>query len=499
MFVESRNPLPLEKHLEALEILKSRGPDFSRYQYQNNRFIAQSVLHITGSADYYNHVHKNFLAYNGEIYNYRSFGPYNNDIEFVHECVENNILQLKHSWGTWAWIWNSDEQVRYASDPQGEKALFQYQDDNIFIVSSEVAVILHYVDPEKNHLDYATRHWAMLNTTPYKGIEKIQPGVMYSNGVAVSIIDDVFSWIDQPKYKNFDQAYEDFCSTWKTVISAMTPQCPAALTYSGGLDTSIILNTINDLELYTTNMIGKDPISDCIKDFVNKYEHKKLHQLMIDESQWATAFLEILQRTKMPIQSWSFVGQWIISQNCKQRVLFTGVGADELFGGYDIYQKLNFNLQYSVSPYSEHGDADLWQRCMSAYDGHAGQATLLMDYWYQIAGCDARGIDVIAGAWGIESRNPFLAKPMMQLALNLPFEFKVGTVAKPLIRRLFLERWSPAHVMPKKGFSGHCNDSLPWLNIKINPSGNRQQDWKQIVLKSFDMLPNLPTHQTTRV
>jgi asparagine synthase (glutamine-hydrolysing) len=34
------------------------------------------------------------------------------------------------------------------------------------------------------------------------------------------------------------------------------------------------------------------------------------------------------------VQSWSFVGQWIVSEQCKQRVLFTGVGADELFGGY---------------------------------------------------------------------------------------------------------------------------------------------------------------------
>ena len=187
----------------------------------------------------------------------------------------------------------------------------------------------------------------------------------------------------------------------------------------------------------------------------------------------------------MPVQSWSFVGQWIVNQHCQQRILFTGAGADELFGGYDIYQKLNFNANRSVSPYSQNGHEHIWQRCLQAYDNHAGQATLLMDYWYQIAGCDARGIDVASGAWGIESRNPFLAAPVIKLALNLPFEFKVGATPKPLIRRMFLERWKEKDILPKKGFTGHCNDALPWLELDMMPTGDRDKDWKEIVVKSF--------------
>jgi hypothetical protein len=117
---------------------------------------------------------------------------------------------------------------------------------------------------------------------------------------------------------------------------------------------------------------------------------------------------------------------------------------------------------------------------------------MLADYWHQIAGCDARGIDSITGAWGIEGRNPFLAKPVMQLALNLPFEFKVGATSKPLIRRLFLERWKEKDILPKKGFTGHCNDSLPWLGIDIDTTGDRDQDWHRVVLKSFYTDSNQP-------
>ena len=135
--------------------------------------------------------------------------------------------------------------------------------------------------------------------------------------------------------------------------------------------------------------------------------------------------------------------------------------------------------------YSQHSDHALWTRCLEAYNNDAQQATMLMDYWHQVVGCDARAVDMITGCWGIEARNPFLARPVMQLALNLPAAYKIASVSKPLIRRLFLERWTEQHILPKKGFAGHANDALPWLNIKINPTGDRMMDWRQIARETF--------------
>jgi asparagine synthetase B (glutamine-hydrolysing) len=485
LLVKSVSTIPLEQHLRAFVLLQSRGPDYCRYDYKNNIFIAQAVLHITGTPEYYHTVHKNFLAYNGEIYNYRDFGPFDNDIEFVHHAVENDLALLRQGWGPWAWAWTDGTTVRYASDPQGERCLYQYQDNDILIVCSEVAPILHYIGTEKLSQTYSSRHWAIMDQTPYPGVNRITAGQLYQDGHNTKNIDNIWSWIHPADYRTIDEAYEEFVSQWKHVMRLMTPTCPPALTYSGGLDTSIILSHMQDPELYITNMIGKDPIVDRIADFLTVSEQLKLHQYRVDHQSWGQAFNAIVQRTCMPVQSWSFVGQWIINQNCQQRVLFTGAGADELFGGYDVYQTLNYSTAQSASPYSLGSDGAVWQQCLSAYDQHAGQATLLADYLYQIAACDARGIDVIAGAWGIEARNPFLAAPIMKLALNLPFEFKVGADPKPLIRRLFLERWTEKDILPKKGFTGHCNDSLPWLNVKIDSTSDRDQDWKQIVLKSF--------------
>jgi len=485
LLVQSKQPISIEKHLQAFVKLQSRGPDFARYQHTNNIFIGQAVLHITGSDQYYRHQHANFLAYNGEIYNYQEFGPFENDIEFIHHAVENDPELLTIGWGPWAWAWTNGATVRYASDPQGEKCLYQYQDDSILIVCSEVAPILEYIGRNTVELPYQNKLWTMLDQTVWRGITKIEPGQLYQDGRAVHTIDSVWSWIKPVHYNNINEAYEEFRSQWQSVTQLMTPSCPAALTYSGGLDSSIILSHIDNLELYSINCVGKDPIVDRIQEFLTSEEQSRLHKFDINEAQWAEEFQQLMARTCMPAQSWSHVGQWIVNRNCEQRVLFSGCGADELFGGYDVYRDLTYDINRSSSPYSEHGDPAVWQRCLDVYNGDPQQATLLMDYWHQVVGCDARGVDVIGGAWGIEPRNPFLAKPIMQLALNLPFEFKVGSVSKPMIRWLFLERWPEHMIFPKKGFTGHANDSLPYLSVTIESTGDRLLDWKQIVQQSF--------------
>ena len=125
LLVKSKQELPLELHLKALDVLKSRGPDRTRYQYKNGIFIAQVVLHITGTSAYYDTEHENFLAYNGEIYDYKRFGSFDNDIEFVDHAVNNNIKQLADGYGPWAWAWTDGTTIRYASDPQGEKTLYE--------------------------------------------------------------------------------------------------------------------------------------------------------------------------------------------------------------------------------------------------------------------------------------------------------------------------------------------------------------------------------------
>jgi asparagine synthetase B (glutamine-hydrolysing) len=481
LLVKSKSSIPIEKHLQAFRMLESRGPDLSTYEYKNNIFIGQTVLHITGTQDYYYKSHKNFLAYNGEIYNYKLFGSYNNDIELVAEVVPNDLEKFKQFEGMWAWAWSDFNTVLYASDPQGEKVLYQYQDDDILIVCSEVTPILAYIRKEHQAVPYTNKCWTMLSQTPWKGITRVIPGTMYQDGDQGIVIDSIWSWISKPSDINLDEASEEFNSIWSDVSRLMTPDCKAGLSYSGGLDSNLILNSIPDLNLYAINIQGKDAIVDKITNFLSHDEIARLHTTTVDPTQWLVEYAEVINKTQMPAQSWSFVGKWLVSKHCQERVLFTGLGADELFGGYGIYPAMNYNQEKSHSPYSSDDHDSLWNQTLAAYHGQEQQATLLMDYWYQVVGVDAPGQDRISGAYGIEARNPFMNKRLMTFALNLPIELKINTLPKPLIRQAFLKRWSEELIYPKMGFAGHANDSF----INFKSTGNRHTDWQQIAQKTF--------------
>jgi asparagine synthase (glutamine-hydrolysing) len=499
LYVKSTATIPLEQHLAAVAILQSRGPDFYRYQHSDRVFCAQTVLQITGSDEFYNRHSSDFFAFNGEIYNYRWFGSYSNDTELIYRTVKDaQFKKLTYFEGPWAWIYSDSDSVVYATDPQGERCLYRYQDNNILIVSSEVAAILTYINSAPVVTDYTTKHWPTWKTTPWAGIQRCEPGMLYNQNGAVSSIDSVFSWVQHSGIETVDQAWEEYEPLWNKVISDMTATQPVGCTFSGGLDSSVIAASLPaDTSYYTTNMLGKDPVSQHCAELLSPQQQSQLTMINVTAEQWAQAFEQVSRRTLMPIQSWSFVGQWIVAQHCAQRILFTGAGADELFGGYGVYQKLNYTTDHSASPYSNFGqdaDADrLWQQCLTAHQGQAEPATLLMDYVTQIGAVDLRGIDVCTMAHGIEPRSPFVHPKIVKFALSLPMTLRRG---KPLIRHQFLKHWPHAVIEPKKGFTGHCNDSLPWMPFTV-PDLPRDQQWQAMIKTGFTYFANQWLDQTT--
>ena len=485
LYVRSTCDLPNSLHDAALEILSKRGPDFAVSHRGPGVFVAQTVLHITGQSDFYHEPKSDFLAYNGEIYNYKKFGNYSTDTELVYHTVKHHQDQFKQFEGPWAWVYHNNDQVLYASDPQGERCLYHYQDSDLLIVSSEVAAILCYVNAQHNQVPYHNKCWTMIEQTPWTGVTRCRPGQLYINGVVKHELDSVWSWIKPQQHITLQDADQEFERIWTEVGELLQPNCAATLSYSAGLDSNIIMQQTPDLNLMAIDVIGKDPVIVNIKDFLNTHELDRLKTVSVDAEQWAQHYRELIQHTRMPAQTWSYVGKWLVAKHSADRVIFTGLAADELFGGYECYKTIQYDQTGSHSPYSHHDHDGLWQSCLEVYHGDPRPATLLMDYWYQVVGVDAPGLDRLGGAWGKETRNPFMTRAVMKFALNLPWELRVNTVSKPIVRNQFLRRWNNTQILPKMGFAGHANDSLPWMGVDVAVTGDRQQDWKQIAQQTF--------------
>lgn len=486
LMVKSRHKIALEQHLRVLDTLKLRGPDFEIHCHDDHVFVAQTVLHITGNRNFYHTARDDFFAYNGEIYNYRDFGAAETDTEVAYWAARNNVKRFCDFVGPWAWLLYRNGAVTYATDPQGERVLYQYQDQDWLIVCSEVTAILQYVDCAAQTVPYVNKCWTMLSQTPWHGIQRLTPGMLYHNGQPVHEIDSVWSWISATANDiDLDQAQHEFQQIWHRVCQQLQPPCATAISYSGGIDSNLIMHDIGADALISVNCVGKDSVVTQCQQFLSSTQANIHTQIDVDPQQWANDYRDLITVTKMPAQSWSFVGKWLVAKHCQQRVLFTGLGADELFGGYSVYQDLDYDSQQSHSAYSEHDHDKLWHRCINSYHGDGRQATLLMDYFYQVVGVDAPGQDRIAGSWGIETRNPFMHQDLMRFVLNLPWHCKVNNETKPLLKNYTRKIWPTLPILPKMGFAGHANDSMAWMGVNIDSTGDRYQDWKQIAQRTF--------------
>ena len=485
LLIDGVSSLDPERIAAAKQYLARRGTNFMRHWYHGDRAIWHSVLHITGSEHYYHAQFRDeFCAFAGEIYNYRDLG-YDSDAWCVHDTVRNRIGRLQHLEGPSSWVYSTKDFVCYATDAQGERHLYRYQDQHRTIVASEVAVIVTLLDLEFDPVPYRNKTWCMLHRTPYQGIEKLEPGRIYINHETAHEIDSVFEWCRITPYPSLRAAREEFRVIWQSVMQDLRPAEPCTISFSGGIDSGLISATMPGADLLAIDMIGKDPNIAKLPQYLADDQQARLVTVPVTPQMYARHYRDMIDHTRMPAQSWSHVGKWLVSKHAGNRVIFTGAGADELFGGYAVYQTIDYDVGGSHSPYSHDHDHTLWCRCLAAYDQDPRPATLLLDYWHQVIGCDSPGLDRASGAWARETRNPFMHPRIMRFALGLPWDLRVTDTAKPVLRALWQDLNPDHEVLPKQGFAGHANDSAPWLGVNIEPTGDRYRDWQQIAQHTF--------------
>ena len=484
LLIDSAQELSSERIARAERYLRRRGPNLLRRWQRDRIRIWHSVLHITGDADYYHTHHDDFCAFAGEVYNYRELG-YNSDAWCVHETVRSRPGHLRQLKGPSSWVYSTDKFVCYATDPQGERHLYRYQDADTTIVASEVAIIAALIDLDTRPSHYRNKGWNLLSDTPYRDVERLQSGRLYINHGSAQLIDSIFDWCHPTAYPSLAVATEEFSAIWRRVLKDLTPDEPVTVSFSGGVDSSLIAAALPTADLLALDMQGKDPNIAKLDQLLSVNRLMQLNRITVTPQYYAGSCLDMIRHTRMPVQSWSHVGKWLAAKHAGNRVLFSGAGADELFGGYTAYQTITYGQDSSTSPYSHDHDSVIWQRCLRACADDPGPATLLLDYIYQIVGCDSQGLDRASGAWSREMRNPFMHPDLVRFALGLPWSMRVGNGGKPVLKNYWRHCFPHQPLWDKQGFAGHANDSQPWLGVDTPDTGNRVRDWQQIAMDLF--------------
>jgi len=555
-----KESLSLSRCIKSSIKIKDRGPDklLKKYFKKKNLFMSNSILSITGSnkknsSIYQSQNKKNYLIYNGEIYNWlklrereKKLSKCINDSDLLINLHQNykHIEVPKKLNGMFAYcIFDlKKNKLIFCSDTQGEKKIFYYNDDKFFILSSNISSIITFVKQElnknaiKNYL--YTRHFLFLKETIYKKINIIAPGYLYTFDLDRKILSQIFfdnpiNWINKNKYlrlsnKKEDEVINNLYKKFKKTLSYMIPNKKFASIFSGGIDSSLQTMLIKEIKepdiIATLHHEKKDPITRKITIF-EKYVKQKIYKIIVNKKTYSNLLKKCFQITKFPLLTHDFVGKYQISNFFKKKkckVFFAADGADELFGGYKVYSKLNWKKSITdvISPYTQNISTDkrnkqkilINQFRDKVYKKYyfirnkterSMQTTLFLDYFIQSIYVGNIGTDIMCSANGIEPRNIYIQKEIIKEAINLPMKYKINIKAKdkkmilkPILKKIFIKYFPESFLFEKQGFSGFPNESGSVTKFAINKNLakffnkhinilNKANQWKLLNLNYF--------------
>lgn len=376
--------------------LQHRGPEASGYIKGNinnqSFYLGNTRLKIFDPLAHSDQPFKSsdqkyFLSFNGAILNYKELKEtFAKEYEF-HTTSDTEVLfsllQIKgrngiaEAEGMFAFIFcdlNSNS-IHIARDRKGIKPLYYYEDESYFIASSEIRAIIGtgLVPKELNEqqvLYYLTYKYPKSPETFYKNIFELAPGTVleYFNE-RISITS--YLPIEEQYYQNLSD--RELVSKTKSLLVEATRKhlladVPVGILLSGGVDSTLLLAISNEIgikNIPTFSIINSTEDSsfgtkDNIYSRRAAIAFKSSHNEIEISEKILERFQEMIDTLDQPIADSAALLTYVLSENItsnKIKVVLSGAGADEYFGGYSRhlafyryikYFKNNLPLQKSL-------------------------------------------------------------------------------------------------------------------------------------------------------
>ena len=239
-------------------------------------------------------------------------------------------------------------------------------------------------------------------------------------------------WDFKPREIYIRDAEEELESLLEDSIRLRTrSDVPYGLYLSGGIDSALIA-TFHEFE-HTFTYKDEDYTEKDFKEIFNK----------------------ITYHLDYPVNSFSPFGLWKLAEMAskKVKVVLSGEGADELFGGYvrylpdALYEQARKKFPSYTSMFPVAKSLNEW--CWEEFNGNLRELLRMGDR--------------MASAFGIENRCPYLDRRIIEFAFSIPAELKIkGFDTKYLLRRI-LKRRNPLYKFEeKKGL--YCSVNK-WLGV----------------------------------
>lgn len=342
-----------------------RGPD-SEGKYIDDKvalgFRRLSIIDLGfGAQPMFNEDNSIAIVFNGEIYNYQSLKEElienghvfrnNSDTEvLIHAYEQYGEEMFKFLRGMFAFvIWDMKKELIFAArDFFGIKPFYYSVIDGNLVFGSEIKSILEYplykreVNEEALE-NYLTFQYSVLPETFFKGIFKLMPAhyMVFKNG-DVSI---KRYW--EPVFEdNDDRSLKDIVSEIDTVMQDSIKKhkisdVEVGSFLSSGVDSSYVAACFNGDKTFTVGFdYEKYNEINFAKSLSEKIKIDNYSKLISTEEYWNT-LPKVQYHMDEPLADPSAIALYFVSQTASKhvKVALSGEGADELFGGYNIYRE----------------------------------------------------------------------------------------------------------------------------------------------------------------
>lgn len=366
---------------EMAELITHRGPDSSGFYTDSSvamGFRRLSIIDVdaSGNQPIYNEDRTLVLTFNGEIYNYRQlraelegkghrFYTQTDSEVLVHgfeEWGEEMLPRLRGMFGFA--IWNTKDQSLFlARDFFGIKPVHYAQVGDHFVYGSEIKSILAFPGFEKK-FNYATLdrylsfQYAVPPETFFEGVYCLLPAhFLWYRGGRVTVqryweprFQPDESLSEAEAVDRIEKVFEDSVNAHK--ISDVEVGC----FLSSGVDSSYVSTYFADQKTFTVGFDFGDHYNEIhwAQDLSREIGAEHHSQVITSEEFWGN-IKKVQYHMDQPLADPSCIALYFVSRLASQyvKVVLSGEGADELFGGYTVYNEPRvFRLYRAILPQS---------------------------------------------------------------------------------------------------------------------------------------------------
>ncbi|WP_343896208.1 N-acetylglutaminylglutamine amidotransferase [Craurococcus roseus] len=431
------------------------------------------------------------IVFNGCIYNYPELRA---ELEalgytfFSHGDTEV-ILKAWHAWGMgcvdrflgmFAFVLHEREtgRVVMARDRFGIKPLYLAEGDGGLRFASSIPALLAGggVDTEIDRAGlhhYMTFHAVVpAPRTLLRGVKKFPAAtirVMEPDGSAKERI----YWA--PRYERRAEDGRLSAEDWRDRVLAslrtavkrrMVSDVPVGVLLSGGVDSSVIVGLLAeagqaDLMTFSVGFEeahGEKGDEFVYSDLIARHYGTKHHKIFVPSDGLLDALPGTLGAMSEPMVSYDNVGFYLLSKEVSKhiKVVQSGQGADEVFGGYHWYPPL-LHSKDALGDYAraffdrDHAtlatqlapewlaQEDVSRGFVAEHFAQPGAETpvdraLRLDAQVMLVEDPVKRVDNMTMAWGLEARVPFLDHELAELAARIPPELKLRDGGKGVLK-----------------------------------------------------------------